>query len=1323
MRRALRWTLISIPSVLVALAVLLVVLAWFGVPVDAGVWRGQIAEAASEALGREVRVEGPLEMVVSVRPSVKVGGIRIMNPPGFSTPFFASLGDARLKLDLLALWGKRLRIRELTAENVAVHLERAADGKANWAFQLALSTAAEPAAQPGEPAGFSARDVNLEIIALSLKRLEIDLVRAGDPRTRYFALDEMNGEGGAGKPIKLEMRGSVEKTFPYRIGFTSGPLSDVIRLDRPWPFEFTVDFLGTVLRASGSVTRAGGAIAGEMLFGMGTDNLRELERLLQAELPKVGATALAGRLSWSGGQARLEQLRGVMGATTLDGELTFDTTAVRPKLSGRLALPSLDLRPFLAGAGEKEPDEAPRSLADTYRELEQQTFPLSQLKTMDADLTLAVGQWLSLPGEVRDAQLGIKLENGVLRAPVQGSITGVALRGELNLDSAAAVPSFGLTLGAQKSTLGGLAELLAGLRGVQGYMDRFTLKLGAKGATVGELVRALDVRLELANGRLSYGNVDGGTPVQFTLERLTVELPAGKPLVARARGGLLGQELGLQIRAGDLVSMMRDQRSPLEVTGSGSGATVRVAGVLAAPAADTGPDLDFSLQSRRAGDLGRWVGLSASAGAPFLLSGHARARSDEWSLRDLQLRLGKTEITGELRRTGIGTQPLIKVLLHVRNVDVKELDSMLPPPQQQPRRAAPAGSERPMVDIPILPAGIDLTDADVEVKLWRVDMEPLDVTDASFSGRIREGQMLPSPFFARFAETNFQGAVALDLRGQVPAASLWLAANEVDIGRLLAQLKVIEQLEARADSLRFQLLARGQRLGEMLRRSELEANLDDGRLALRSAVTDGKIEIEVGRGVVRAGLGEPVSVTLDGAVDAIPVAIRVSSAPLQEFLNTTAPVPFAVSAEAAGARLDLSGKVQLPVTRREGEVRLGIRGERLDTLNQLARASLPPWGPYALEGAMRVSSRGYEVPNLNVRMGESRLDGRGSLTGVDGRPRIDVALRAPNVQLDEFSLKGWSAVDKPKPKDSRPMSAEEMRAKAKEAAAEGQKLLSAEVLRRQDAFLTIDVDQVMSGADKLGSGSLKASLEKGRLAIEPLEVNVPGGGVRIWLAYTPTETDVAMEARVRVDRFDYGVLARRLKPDVDLKYVQGLFSLQLDLQSRAPTIDALMSRGNGRLDFAVWPKELRAGIFDLWAVNVFLALVPAVDPAAESRVNCALGRFDLRNGILTHQAILLDTSRMRVSGQGRVDFPDERLVFKLAPQAKTAQFFSLSTPVQVTGSFTDFKVGLVPGALAETTVRLLTSVFVVPIQKLTQGSIPRDGADVCTAALRAGDER
>jgi uncharacterized protein involved in outer membrane biogenesis len=331
---------------------------------------------------------------------------------------------------------------------------------------------------------------------------------------------------------------------------------------------------------------------------------------------------------------------------------------------------------------------------------------------------------------------------------------------------------------------------------------------------------------------------------------------------------------------------------------------------------------------------------------------------------------------------------------------------------------------------------------------------------------------------------------------------------------------------------------------------------------------------------------------------------------------------------------------------------------------------------------------------------------------------VDVALTAPRIQLDDFKFGDWSPFEQTQKKPEQPekkMTVEEMRAKAKEAAAQGQKLLSPQTLRRMDAYLDVQVDEVLSGVDRLGSGNLHAQLANGRLEFGPAKVNVPGGSALLSAAYEPTDTNVAVQMRIDVERFDYGILARRIKPDTDL---QGLFSLNFQLDSRAPTIDALMARADGRVDFAVWPHNMRSGIFDMWAVNLFLALVPAVDPAKESKVNCAVGRFDLRKGKLTHDAILMDTSRMRVAGEGRVDFDSETIQLRLAPKAKEPQFFSLATPIQVSGKLTDFKVGVAPGGVAETTVRFLTSIFVVPIEKMTKGRPPRDGSDVCTNAMR-----
>ena len=61
-------------------------------------------------------------------------------------------------------------------------------------------------------------------------------------------------------------------------------------------------------------------------------------------------------------------------------------------------------------------------------------------------------------------------------------------------------------------------------------------------------------------------------------------------------------------------------------------------------------------------------------------------------------------------------------------------------------------------------------------------------------------------------------------------------------------------------------------------------------------------------------------------------------------------------------------------------------------------------------------------------------------------------------------------------------------------------------------------------------------------------------------------------------------------------------------------------------------KVLRAGIFDLWAVNLFVALLPTLDPKNESVINCAVGRFSLSEGKLKQDQLVIDTSRMRVTG-------------------------------------------------------------------------------------------
>src|SRR5262249_18312811 len=259
---------------------------------------------------------------------------------------------------------------------------------------------------------------------------------------------------------------------------------------------------------------------------------------------------------------------------------------------------------------------------------------------------------------------------------------------------------------------------------------------------------------------------------------------------------------------------------------SASGAVFHLSGVLAAPEAQSGTDVEFELSAKRAGDVARWFGLSRDATAPIFVSAHVRLESDEWRMDRAVAQLGKTALRAELARTGIGKKPLVLSRVVVDHLDVPELEAMLPPRDPSaPRRAA--------IDLPILPHGIDLFDSDVDVQVKQVFLRRGAITDVSFNGHIREGRMWPSPFSVKVAGAPFTGAMAIDLRGQVPEASVWVAAHNVNLGDLLKRLGVVESLEASTQLVRAELIGRGSRLGEMLQRSSLLAELEEGALTLR----------------------------------------------------------------------------------------------------------------------------------------------------------------------------------------------------------------------------------------------------------------------------------------------------------------------------------------------------------------------------------------------------------------------------------------------------------------------------------------------------------
>jgi hypothetical protein len=1287
------------------LMAVIIYVALVGVSIETPGLRDKVAAMLTENLGREVRFDGAMQLEISAHPKLKIGGMHIANASGFDGNDFASLGEARLALDLWPLLRYRFQIEELAGSKVYVRLQQGKNGTRNWQFKPTKKVLDAPinSTESSNNAELENLLARLDIKRVSLDNLDVEFIGA-DSKIHFFELQSLVAHLPAGEPMTLALHGKIEKSHPYQLNFTGGTIAEMVQFDQPWPIDLKLKFMSSELLLNGNVSDSAGAID----FSLGTKNLGEFESLLQTKLPKVGAANISGAVKYAAGNISLENLNGHMGKTTLKGALNFDYGGARPKVRGELSLPLLDLRPFISDKPE-ENAEPPKSLAEVYREISAATFNLKALSEMDANLTLRVGKWLSLPGDVHDALLQVKLERGRLQLPMQLNMADVKLKGSATVDARSGPAKFKFALGTHDSSIGNLGGLLLGMHDVKGRLNRFDFSVSARGDRGAELMESLDIQLDVSGAKLTYGNGEGERPVQFSLEKFELAFPAGKNLHGELHGLLLDHKFDATLRGGSLLALMRDDVAPIDFEMQAGSARAKIRAVLQNTAQHSESEVTFDLGAPHSGEIATWLGLKPGADAPINVHGIFNTNSTRWHVSDFSLKLGRSDLSADVMRTFDHGRSLIKFQLKGELLDVEQLQSLLPEPKNNTSKVSAAAVN--MLDIPILPRGINLADADISVHVKQVvNASPFAIREVNFVGQIRDGMMPVSPFSVNVAETDFKGAIMFDLRTQQPHSTVWISAEKFDMGTVLKKLGIASNIESTIDYLSLQLDLHSSRLGQLLSQSEMLAVVDGGHIAVTDANTSSKMNIVLNHGEFRSAAGAEVNLDLQGSLNSAPVSIGIKTASAADLINPALPIPFLFVANTSGATINLSGGIERPFSKNGMELALGMSGSRLDNLNALARTSLPPWGPWKASGKFVMSAKGYEVSALKLQVGSSQLTGYGKLDTTLAPPRIDVVLTAPSIQLDDFRLGDWSA------EKNRPVVAKNaeiktgLSQKTSKASANTQQLLSPEVLARQNAYLTVQVEQVVSGQDKLGSGKLVAQLENGRAAVGPVVVNTPGGSASLLFKYEPGKKDVQISLRAEAKQFDYGILARRIDRKSEMS---GVVSLDVDVNSRTEYLADIFKHGKGHVNFSVWPENLKSGLLDVWAVNVLMALLPAIDSSNESKVNCAIGNFILADGKLKEKSFLIDTSRMRVTGKGAVDFAEGKINLYVQPRAKTPQFLSLAIPIELSGTLDDFKVGVRAGDVVESVGQFVTSVIWVPLKILFGKETPVDGRDVC----------
>ncbi len=367
----------------------------------------------------------------------------------------------------------------------------------------------------------------------------------------------------------------------------------------------------------------------------------------------------------------------------------------------------------------------------------------------------------------------------------------------------------------------------------------------------------------------------------------------------------------------------------------------------------------------------------------------------------------------------------------------------------------------------------------------------------------------------------------------------------------------------------------------------------------------------------------------------------------KEFLAVTGTVLDAT----AGAGLDLS---------------LTLEGRALETLGKIVGLDLPPAGPVAATGKLTDRGRVYAFEDVKATVGESDLGGKVSINVAGARPLIVAEVTSSLLDLGALlssegktnaaragsNGRAGSAGDRDRVFSDEPLPLDELKA--------------------ADATLTFRGKRVAVEGAVFEDVALELSLEEGALA-----VHLVGSDLSADVSFDARPAVPILKADVDVRRLDIGRLLSAMQI-TDL--VEGESDIAVHVRGSGASARAIMGGLNGDATLVMGEGRIASRYVDFLAADLVQVIGPSASNGAHTEFNCFVSRFELENGLATSKAMLFDTQRITVVGEGEINLGSEELDLVLKPKPKEPSLLSLATPILVGGTLADPSVG--PDTLA-----------------------------------------
>jgi uncharacterized protein involved in outer membrane biogenesis len=480
------------------------------------------------------------------------------------------------------------------------------------------------------------------------------------------------------------------------------------------------------------------------------------------------------------------------------------------------------------------------------------------------------------------------------------------------------------------------------------------------------------------------------------------------------------------------------------------------------------------------------------------------------------------------------------------------------------------------------------------------------------------------------------------------------------------------------------------------RNAEGESNWDLEGASGGAAATIGSIDVERGRvryvdPTLRARIGgllqtvpargdtpQMLEFSGKGTLRGEPFEIEGRSQGIAKLRDIDQPYGLALKARAGKTTIAFNGTV-VPAEIQSIKGALHIEGPDLSRLYPIVPSPLPWTPPYDLRGDLSHVGERWIFSGIEGTVGDSDLAGDFTLDLSARRAATIADLRSR--RFDYKDLGGFVGLPPGEPA-KKAQTAEQKREVQERSATYRvlpRKPFDLGKLREHDVDLKFSGKSVKWQRFPIDNLSTHMVLKGGVMRFEPLDFGIGGG--RVVSNITLDVSERVPSARAKIDVRN--VELKRIFPQLaSPKGSAGRFGARGEFRTRGSSIADMLAAADGEAAVAMRGGEASTLALALTNIDLARAAELLIGGDETAVIHCGVAALHARDGVMTPDVLVVDTSVALIAGSGSVDFRNEKYDLHLEADSKNPSLLALKGPIVIGGTFGTPSIHPAPAPLA-----------------------------------------